>query len=112
MPSPSEWTFGLFRLDTANACLWRGEQMLALRPKAFAVLAYLITHTGQLVTKEALFDAVWPGAAVSDPAVHCDRARTRVSLYCPGHCSGAAPYYTRGLRATACGPVLPAMAVR
>ena len=66
MPSPSQWTFGPFRLDTANACFWRGEQMLALRPKAFAVLAYLVTHAGQLVTKEALFDAVWPGAAVSD----------------------------------------------
>src|SRR6266540_3493866 len=66
MPSPSEWTFGLFRLDTANACLWRGEQMLALRPKALAVLAYLITHTGLVLTKEALFAAVWPGAAGSD----------------------------------------------
>jgi DNA-binding winged helix-turn-helix (wHTH) protein len=66
MPSPSEWTFGPFRLDTANACLWRGEQLLVLRPKAFAVLAYLITHAGQLASKEALFDAVWPGVAVSD----------------------------------------------
>jgi DNA-binding winged helix-turn-helix (wHTH) protein len=66
MPFPSEWTFGPLRLDTANACLWRGEQMLALRPKAFAVLAYLVTHAGQLVTKEALVDAVWPGVAVSD----------------------------------------------
>lgn len=66
MLSPSEWTFGPFRLDTANACLWQGEQMLALRPKTFAVLTYLITHAGQLVTKEALFDAVWPGVAVSD----------------------------------------------
>ena len=66
MPSPSQWTFGPFRLDTANACLWQGEQMPALRPKAFAVLAYLVTHSGELVTKEALFDAVWLGAAVSD----------------------------------------------
>jgi len=44
MPSPLLWTFGPFRLDTANACLWRGEQLLALRPKAFAVLAYLDVH--------------------------------------------------------------------
>ena len=66
MPSPSQWTFGPFRLDSANACLWQGKQMLALRPKAFAVLTYLVTHTGELVTKEALFDAVWFGTAVSD----------------------------------------------
>jgi predicted ATPase len=69
MPSPSEWTFGPLRLDTANTSLWRGEQMLALRPKAFAVLVYLVTHAGQLVTKEALFDAVWLGGVEFTAAV-------------------------------------------
>jgi DNA-binding response OmpR family regulator len=29
-----------------------------MHPKPFAVLAYLVAHTGQLVTKEALFDAI------------------------------------------------------
>jgi DNA-binding winged helix-turn-helix (wHTH) protein len=42
-----------------------GEKLLALRPKAFAVLAYLVSHAHQLLTKEGLCDAAWPGAAVS-----------------------------------------------
>jgi DNA-binding winged helix-turn-helix (wHTH) protein/predicted ATPase len=64
-PSP-QWIFGPFRLDPANACLWRGDQLIALRPKPFAVLSLLVTHAGQLVTKETLFEAIWPETAVSD----------------------------------------------
>jgi DNA-binding winged helix-turn-helix (wHTH) protein len=58
--------FGGFRLDTSNAQLWRGRQEIALRPKAFAVLAHLVEHAGQLVTKQQLLDAVWPGTFVTD----------------------------------------------
>ncbi len=52
--------FPPFRLDAANQQLWRGEEVLALRPKPFAVLAYLLERPGQLVTKEELLDACWP----------------------------------------------------
>jgi hypothetical protein len=37
MPS-SQWVFGPFRLDPANACLWHGVEAVVLPPKAFAVL--------------------------------------------------------------------------
>src|SRR5437868_4246791 len=52
--------FAPFHLDLGTARLWRGSQMLALRPKLFAVLRYLVAHAGQLVTKEALLQEVWP----------------------------------------------------
>ena len=58
--------FGSFRLDQANAGLWRAEQPVTLRPKTFEVLVYLVTHAGQLVTKEALLDAIWPETAVGE----------------------------------------------
>ena len=58
--------FGGFRLDTANEQLWQGVQTIALRPKAFAVLKHLVEHRGQLVTKQQLLDAVWPGTFVGD----------------------------------------------
>ena len=37
-----------------------------LRPKAFAVLDYLLGHPGRLVTKEELLNAVWPGTFVGE----------------------------------------------
>ena len=58
--------FDAFCLDSANECLWRGRQAIKLRPKAFAVLGYLLGHPGQLVTKEELLNAVWPGTFVGD----------------------------------------------
>lgn len=55
-----------FRLDFASERLWRLAQPIPLRPKTFAVLRCLVGHPGQLCTKEALFDAVWPETAVTD----------------------------------------------
>src|SRR5262244_1561193 len=68
MSSP-QWRFADFRLDPDNACLWRGTQSIALTPKAFEVLHYLVTHPDRLVTKDTLLDAVWPETAVSDAVV-------------------------------------------
>jgi len=58
--------FGPFRFDESNECLWRGSQAIQLRPKAFAVLRYLIDHNGTLVTKQKLLDDVWPETFVGD----------------------------------------------
>jgi hypothetical protein len=68
MSSP-QWCFADFRLDPDNACLWRGTQPLALTPKAFDVLQYLVTHPDRLVTKGTLLDAVWPETAISEAVV-------------------------------------------
>ena len=58
--------FGPFRFDESNECLWRGLQSIPLRPKAFAVLKYLIGHKGVLVTKQQLLDDVWPETFVGE----------------------------------------------
>src|SRR5687768_45441 len=61
--------FGGFRLDFGDERLWRGQEWIPLSPKAFAVLRYLLSHAGQLVTKDALFAAVWPETSVSEWAL-------------------------------------------
>ena len=61
--------FGPFHLDTENACVWCGSEALHLTPKAFAVLNILLAHPGRLVTKDELWQAVWPGIAVTDAAL-------------------------------------------
>jgi DNA-binding response OmpR family regulator len=40
--------FKTFRLDTVNHLLWRDGDRVPLAPKAFDVLAYLVTHLGGL----------------------------------------------------------------
>ena len=72
--------FTPFRLDPANRRLYCGEQAIALRPKSFAVLKYLVDHAGTLVTKHELLDAVWPATAVSDTVLKTSIREIREAL--------------------------------
>ncbi|MCI0356517.1 MAG: AAA family ATPase, partial [Acidobacteria bacterium] len=76
----SSWCFEAFRLDPANACLWRGAQAVALPPKAFDVLHYLVTHPDRLVSKDELLNAVWPETAVTDAVVRVAIGALRKAL--------------------------------
>jgi DNA-binding winged helix-turn-helix (wHTH) protein/tetratricopeptide (TPR) repeat protein len=69
--------FPPFRLDSNNEQLWRGSREIRLRRKTFAVLRHLVEHPGQLVTKAALLDAVWPDVSVGDsmPAISVGELR-------------------------------------
>jgi DNA-binding winged helix-turn-helix (wHTH) protein/tetratricopeptide (TPR) repeat protein len=73
-------TFGRFRLDTRNECLWQGARAIALRPKAFAVLKLLVEQSGQLVTKQQVLDIVWPGTFVSDAVLKDSIRQLREAL--------------------------------
>lgn len=59
-------TFGPFRLDMCQNRLWQGTQAILLRPQALAVLRYLVSRPGQLVTKAELHQHVWEGRHVTD----------------------------------------------
>jgi DNA-binding response OmpR family regulator len=67
--SRSQFFFNSFRLDVVDAVLSRGNRAIFLTPKAFGVLRYLIEHAGQLVSKNDLWRAVWPGVSVTDAAL-------------------------------------------
>jgi DNA-binding response OmpR family regulator len=54
MHAAPHWLFDSFCLDLDNACLWRGTEVVLLKPKTFTVLHYLVTHAGQLVSKAAI----------------------------------------------------------
>ena len=80
MPTNKQITLGRFRLDLTNECLWQGAQAIALRPKAYAVLKHLVDHRGQLVTKQQLLDAVWPGTFVGDAVLKSTIGQLREAL--------------------------------
>jgi len=69
MTAASEYSFGPFRLDAPNARLTRGRQVVALKPKVFDVLAYLVRHAGRLVIQDELIQAVWPDTIVGDSSL-------------------------------------------
>ena len=56
--------FPPFRLDIESQCLWRGEERVALTPKAFSILCYLLERAGRLVTQNELLEALWPDTFV------------------------------------------------
>ena len=63
------YRFADFCIDTRNRVLLRGDQQLPLRPKYFDVLAMLVEHAGQLLTKQTLFETVWRESHVTDSAL-------------------------------------------
>src|SRR5215510_15839788 len=73
-------TFGPFRLETTQARLWRGEQLIPLRPRTGAVLQYLATHPGRLVTKTELLQHVWAGMHVTDTVLRVCIREIRAAL--------------------------------
>ncbi|WP_026609087.1 ATP-binding protein [Methylocaldum szegediense] len=66
MDTHKQLIFGPFRLDAANAVLWRGAETVSLPPKVFALLHYLASNPGRLLTKDHLLDAVWRRRFVSE----------------------------------------------
>jgi len=66
MPSEPTLHFPPFEMDLVDERLVRGMEAIRLRPKTFAVLRDLAEHPGQLVSRQKLFSAVWPGVHVGD----------------------------------------------
>lgn len=62
-------TFDQFTLDTDVAELMRGAEEVALEPRAFALLVFLISNRERVVTKDDIVNAVWSGRFTSDSAL-------------------------------------------
>jgi predicted ATPase/DNA-binding winged helix-turn-helix (wHTH) protein len=72
--------FDRFCLDLANERLSTGSKTIKLRPKPFAVLEYLLGRPGQLVTKEELLNAIWPGTFVGEAVLKVAVRQIREAL--------------------------------
>ena len=65
MDESSSIRFPPFRFDRRNDQLWRGLDVVALKPTAASALAFLLANPQRLVSKEELARAVWPDTHVS-----------------------------------------------
>ncbi len=55
-----------YTLDIARNVLRTADREVALRPKSFELLRYLVENPDRLVTKEELLNAIWPNVIVTD----------------------------------------------
>ena len=64
LPVAKTYEFGPFRLDTDAEILFRGAQPIILGQRAVALLRLVLEQAETPVSKDALFEAPWPGLAV------------------------------------------------
>lgn len=60
------YRFGEFRLYPARRELWRGDALVAVPPRAFDAIAYLVANRERAVGRDELIAAVWGRTEVSD----------------------------------------------
>jgi DNA-binding winged helix-turn-helix (wHTH) protein/predicted ATPase len=65
----TQFTLGPFRLNVETGELLHASRITKLTPKSTQLLLALAQHTGELVSKQELFRAVWKGRVVSDAAL-------------------------------------------
>jgi TolB-like protein/Flp pilus assembly protein TadD len=63
------FVFGDYRLDVERRELHRGEDPIALEPKVFDLLAFLVQHRNRVLSKDDLLQGVWDGRIVSESAL-------------------------------------------
>src|SRR6516164_8835137 len=75
-----DYAFGPFRLETITRRVWRGDQLVALTPKAIDTLVVLVTNAGAVVEKDDLLKAVWPDTFVEEATLAQNISTIRKAL--------------------------------
>ncbi len=58
-PEPETVDLGQIRVDLAGRRLLRDGELVPVKPKVFELLAYLLRHPGQVLSREQLLEHVW-----------------------------------------------------
>jgi len=62
----ADFRLGEWVVHPQRDCIERGRTTVHVKPKSMAVLEELARTPGEAVTRSEIFDAVWPGGAVTD----------------------------------------------
>jgi len=65
-PTKTIYEFGPFRIDMERYLLLRDDQSIALSPKVFETLLFLVQHTGQSIKKDEIINSIWPDTFVEE----------------------------------------------
>lgn len=66
MTAHDEFSVGDCHVYPADNAVRCGDKTIPLEPKAMALLFYLARNAGSTISRDQLFEAVWPGVVVSD----------------------------------------------
>jgi TolB-like protein/DNA-binding winged helix-turn-helix (wHTH) protein/Tfp pilus assembly protein PilF len=78
--SAERYLIGDSTLDPSLGRLCRNGFEIPLRPKAFALLEYLVTRAGRLVTKDELLSEIWSGVVVTEDSLTRCVSEARAAL--------------------------------
>lgn len=67
--APSELQLAEWRIQPSLNRLTRGDATVRIEPKLMDVLLFLARHAGQVVSKDAIADAVWPNLFISESVI-------------------------------------------
>lgn len=74
------YTFADCELDVKRHVLYRAGVEVAVEPKVFQVLLYLLEHRDRVVGKEELLEQCWPDTFVSEWALSRCLSKVRKAL--------------------------------
>lgn len=78
---PAVLVAGDLRLDPATHQCWRGDEPIALTPRQFSMLEFLIRRAGEVVSKATILEHVWDFSFDGDPnivEVYVSQLRQRI----------------------------------
>ena len=74
------YCFGAFVLDCDRFELTNDGKTMPIEPKNFSLLRFLVQNRDRVVTKEEVFETVWPGVVVSDASLSTAIRQIRKAL--------------------------------
>ncbi|MBX7170241.1 MAG: winged helix-turn-helix domain-containing protein [Pyrinomonadaceae bacterium] len=74
------YEFEGFRLDTENPCLWRGNELIPIPPKALEILILLVKKQGEIVSRNELLENVWRETFVEESNINYTISLIRKAL--------------------------------
>lgn len=72
-----DYQFGEYRLCGSRQVLYRGEQEIEVSTKLYYLLLVLVRRHGEVLSKDDLIEAAWPGQVVTDAALAKQMLRVR-----------------------------------
>src|ERR1700677_4625835 len=110
MKENAGYRFDEFELDPNSRTFSRNGAQIPLYPKAFDILIYLAANPGRVLTKEEIFQAVWPESFVEEGNLARQISALRKALGDRSDCIATVPgrgyqFAARVEKAPSAGPV-------